>query len=64
MVSGFRVPGGNWLVLASFLKGSAGPESPSGKLSPMGTVKTSHDLEKIQQVKAVLLQVFRGLLGT
>lgn len=38
--------GGNWSVLTSFLKGLAGPKSPSGSLSPMGTVKTSHDLEK------------------
>lgn len=47
MVSGFIFSGGNWAVLASFLKGLAGPESPSGNLSPTGTVKTSHDLEKM-----------------
>lgn len=29
----------------------AGPESSSGNLSPIGTVKTSHDLEKMQQIK-------------
>lgn len=50
-ISGFIFPSGNWSVLASFLKGLAGPESPSGNLSPMGTVKTRHDLEKMQQVK-------------
>jgi len=52
MISGFIFPGGNWAVLASFLKGLASPESPSGNLSPMGTVKTSHDLEKMQQVES------------
>lgn len=52
MISGFIFPGANCLGLASFLKGLAGPESPSGNLSPMGTVKTSHDLEKMQQVNS------------
>lgn len=51
VISGFKFPVGNWAVLAFFLKGLAGPESPSGNLSPTGTAKISHDLEKMQQIE-------------
>lgn len=51
ILSGFMFSGGNWSVSASFLKGLAGPQSPSGNLAPMGAGKASHDLEKMQPVK-------------
>lgn len=48
VISGFMFSGGKWSVSASFLKDLAGSESPSGNLTPMGAVKTNHDLEKMQ----------------
>lgn len=47
----FHIPSENESVLASFLKGLAGPESLSGNLSSMGATKISQDLDKMQQVK-------------